>query len=97
MEELSRRSDANSEQKGGTKLALGYVLKTTAKVLKGKYLIEDMDMDKKARDVDNFTIVLNLKWGDLFRDADCHVITNRQERLRQHARLPNDGDVSKIR
>jgi len=71
------------------------VLKTTAEVLKGKNLIEDKD--KKARDVDNFTIILNLKWGDLFRDAECQVITNRQERLRQPARLPNDGDVSKIR
>ena len=65
MEELSRRSDANSELRAGMKLALGYMLKTTAKVMRGKYLIEDKD--DKAHDVDNFTIVLNLEWGDLFR------------------------------
>ena len=95
VEELSTRSDANGELKAGTKLALGYMLKTTAKVMKGKYLIEDQD--EKARDVDNFTTVLNLKWGDLFGDAECQVVTNRQERLRQPAHLPNDGDVDKIR
>ena len=41
------------------------MLKTTAKLMRGKYLIEDKD--DKAHDVDNFTIMLNLKWGDLFR------------------------------
>lgn len=95
VEELSQDSNANNELKAGTKLGLGYVLKTAAKVMKGKYLIDNND--DKARDVDNFSTVLSLNWADLFGDAECKVITNRQERLRQPARLPNDDDVAKIR
>ena len=51
--------------------------------MKGKYLIDDKD--DKAHDVDNFCTVLNLHWADLFGDADCRVVTNRQERQHQPA------------
>jgi len=73
VQELSRCSDANGELKTRMILALGYVLKTTAKVMTGKYLIEDKD--DKARDVDNFTTVLNLKWEICFvlPDTLCHA------------------------
>jgi len=62
--------------------------------MKVKYLTSDND--KKALDVDNFWTVLSLNWADRFGDAKCKLVTNRQERLRQAAQVPNDNDVAKV-
>jgi len=91
VDELSTNSEANNALKAGTKLGLGYVLKKAAKVMKVRYLIGDKD--DKASDVDNFVTVLNLNWTDMFGDAECKVVTNRQERLRQPAQLPNESEL----
>jgi len=94
---LSKRPspDLSDSLKAGTKLALGYILKTAAKVMKVNYLIEDRE--DKAKDVDNFAALLSLKWSALFGDAEYQVVTDRQERLRKPARLPSEESIAKVR
>ena len=97
VETLRKRPnpDINDPLKAGTKLALGYILKTAAKVTKVNYLIKDRE--DKARDVDNFAALLSLKWSSVFGDAECQVVTNRQERLRKPAQLPPEASIFKVR
>jgi len=55
----------------------------------GKYLIEDKD--DKVRDVDNFTTVLNLKWGDLFCVTRHTLPCNRLLCYSTALRRPSDN------
>jgi hypothetical protein len=89
---LSSKED--DKQKSGLKLGLGYMLKSSAKKLKGLYLCQDNDA--KANDIVNFEAVLELKWDQLFGDAEYAVVMSRQDRLRKPVQLPNELDIVKV-
>jgi len=87
--------DSQEHLKAGTKLGLQHLIKTAAKVMKLKYLVEDND--NKAKDVDNFVTVFSMMSSFLFGDAQCKVVNDRQERLRKPVNLPAEEEVVKLR
>jgi len=92
---LSTNSESEEDIKAGTKLAIGNVIKETAKVMKVFYL--EKEEDEKGKEVDNFVTVFNLKWPSLFADAQYKVLMERQKRLRKPARLPEEEEIKKLK
>lgn len=81
--------------KHGLKFGLGYLIKKTAKLLKGKYLCEKED-DKSA-EIDNFLAVLFIYWNTVFSDAHYNMLKSRQIKLRKPKKLPIEEDVKIVR
>ena len=90
-------TDVNDEgeEKAGLKVALFYLLKKTAKILKATYLMNDDD--DKAAEIDKFVHVLALNENVLFGSAVYALNQRRQTRLRRPAQLPTDNDVQQLR
>ena len=86
---------ANKTSSAGLNVALGYLLKWSAKVMKGVYLTDKED--EKAAEVDRFLSVLDLNWGHLFAGSVSEMELKRQERLRKPAELPIEEDVVSLR
>ena len=84
-----------SDSNDSLKVAIGYLLKTACEVMKGVYLIESNDL--LAKEVDDFKVVLDLFWGQIFASAAEKVELRRQGRLRKPARLPAEDDVIRVR
>lgn len=81
--------------KAGLKIAIGNLLKSGSKILKGSYLIAGDD--EAASNIEKFLDVLHLRWTSLFGDAEYQIMQNRQMKLRRPASLPNEEDVARIR
>ena len=82
-------------EKSGLKIALYYLLKKAAKILKASYLMDDED--DKAAEIDKFVHVLALNENILFGSAVYALNQRRQTRLRRPAQLPADDDVKRLR
>lgn len=81
--------------KPGLKVKIGNLLKTTLKIMKGSYLIQQDD--DRAEDIDKFESVLKLRWTRNFGNAEYAVLQNRQSNLRQPNHLPNEAELKKVR
>ena len=81
--------------KSGLKGNLYYLVKKTAKTLKGIWLCRDND--ENARQMDDFIALLELMRHTVFADADNELNMNRQKTLRKPKSLPLEADVIKVR
>ncbi|XP_077976766.1 uncharacterized protein LOC144432471 [Styela clava] len=81
--------------KAGLKVSVGNLLKLSAKVVKGSYLIGDDD--SSADLIDKFVDVLELKWISIFGDAEYLLLQNRNHKQRDPGKLPDEDAVKKIR
>ena len=91
---ISNSSDKDTI-KPGLKLAHSYVLKTAAKILKASYLMDDKDAE--ATEIDKFVDILNLNHNYIFGDAEYLLQKGRKVKLRKPQRLPQEGDVQRVR
>ena len=89
------RTVAGTGIKAGLKIALYYLLKSTSKILRGMYLIDDQD--EKSSDVANWVVVLEMNKDLIFGDATYAISKNREETLRRPQRHPEEEDLQKIR
>ncbi|XP_060085309.1 uncharacterized protein LOC132564693 [Ylistrum balloti] len=81
--------------KTGLKVSLGFLLKRSANVLKGHYLVQKAD--DKAKEVENFLTVLSYFWNSIFSDAQYANVKARQTDLRKPKHLPIEEDIQKLR
>lgn len=77
------------------RVALGYLLKTVAKTMKGVYF--SAGSEEAAKEVDIWATVLDFNWPYMFSKAQYKVETRRKEKLRRPAALPPEEDVAKLR
>ena len=91
---LRRAIDAMSEDKTGTKLLIGNVIKRVVKVMKGVYLIQKQD--DLVSQLDKFVDVLTYFWNDIFKPAEIGAVARRQEILRKPSQLPKEEEVKKL-
>ena len=85
---------SNNDDKPTLKVAVGFLLKSAAKNMKGTYLVEGND--QKAKDMDTFLAILDLEWSCLFNKALWKIDERKQEHLRRPRQLPLEDDVEKI-
>ena len=85
---------SNNDDKPTLKVAVGFLLKSAAKNMKGTYLVEGND--QKAKDMDTFLAILDLEWSCLFSKALWKIDERKQEHLRRPRQLPLEDDVEKI-
>ncbi|XP_033101539.1 uncharacterized protein LOC117104801 [Anneissia japonica] len=81
--------------KAGLKSGLYYLLKSTSKILKAIYLVEEKD--ELSDDVDKFISLLELNHNFVFGDATYSINQQRQIRLRRPEALPLEDDVKNLR
>ena len=92
--------------KSGLKIALLYLIKKSAKIIKGTVLMEAEEgvteeearkrAVSKAQEIDLFLVFLKLWEDSMFGDAVYLVNKNRQIRLRKPAALPLEEDVKML-
>ena len=83
------------ETKSNLKLALGYLLKKTAEVQQGTYLVEGHEA--RFSDMKYFIKTITHHWGEVFGDAVWLAERRRQEKLRKPGLLPLETDLSLLR
>ncbi len=79
----------------GSKHNILYLLKTSASLLKGHFLMNSND--DKADIVDKFIHVLNLKSNSIFSDSAYQINERRQRDLRAPEKLATDEDINKLK
>ena len=88
-------SDADKKMKAGLKIALGALLRMSAKILAADYIIRQQR--EKAIEVECFEKVFNMNYSKLFNDAEYQLKEKRQRENRKPTALPNEGDLDKLR
>ena len=83
------------ELRAALKLNLRYLIKNSATILKGHHLINNSD--DKAKEVDRFLDVFQMKRFILFGDAEYKIKKNRQLKLKKPGEMPNEEDLQKLR
>nr|XP_054761399.1 uncharacterized protein LOC129267799 [Lytechinus pictus] len=81
--------------KAGLKLGVFYLLKSSSKILKAMYLMDDKD--NEADQIDRFTAVLDLQHNQIFGDATYHLNKRREEKLRRPSGQPLEADIKAVR
>ena len=88
------KKEKSREEKSGLKLALGYTLKKTIRVMKGYYTqINDTD---RVTEVERFQAVLDLNWDFIFYTAQL-ACEQRRNTLRKPSDMPLEEDVQTFR
>ena len=97
MDVYTSRGDSGEgdDVKSGLKSSLYWLLKSSSKILKALYLIEDAD--QQADNIDTFVSILELNKNYMFGDAIYKVNQQRQIRLRRPEELPVEDDIKQIR
>ena len=83
-------SNEHGHLKAGLKLAIGYILKKSIKVMKGHYIQENKM--KESEEVDRFSALLELNWEFIFFNAQLKCEQRRQN-LRKPADMPVEDDI----
>jgi hypothetical protein len=92
---LCSEGDGGSNERSSVKLALGYLLKKSAEVMQGVYLLEKKD--DRCVEIEYFEKLLKHTWGENFADALYKVDRRRREKLRKPSELPLEEDLKIIR
>ena len=82
----------DSETKDTLKIALAYLLKNSAPVMKASYLIKRDHF--KATEVDDFITIVTVKWKTITNKASYNVQIRSEERLRLPDQLPLESDIT---
>jgi len=80
--------------KPGLKQNLFYLLKRSAKILKGFFLSQKKD--EEADEIDKFISLLEMMEDNIFGDAVCQLNKNRNIKLRKPSELPLEKDIVKF-
>ena len=81
--------------KPGLKMSLFYLLKSSAKILKATYLVQEND--DQALEIDKFVAILDLNHNYIFGDAIYGINKSKQTKLRKPEVMPLEADVKKMR
>ena len=93
--ELFTAKKNSSGIKPGLKQNLFYLIKRTAKILKGIFLTQKRD--DQADEVDKFVSILEMFEDYIFGDATYELNKNKNVRLRKPSQLPDEDDVKTVR
>jgi len=83
------------DTKHNLKLSLGYLLKKTAEVQQGSFLVQGRE--DRFTELKYFLKTLTHHWGEVFGDAMWLSERRRQEKLRKPGLLPLETDLSLLR
>ena len=86
--------EQNGVEKHGQRLAIGYLLKRSALLLKATFIMANNK--EKADLTDNFITVLTLRWPYMFNHCQREVELRRQNVLRRPQELPLERDVGVV-
>lgn len=86
---------AKKAMKAGLKIALGSLIRLSAKILTADYLIKKKKDD--AEEVEAFEKVFNMNYAKNFAEAEYRLKEKRQRENRKPSALPSEQDLEKLR
>ena len=88
-------SGTDKKMKAGLKIAIGALVRMSAKILAADYIIRQQR--EKAVEVEMFKKVFNMNYSKIFNDAEYQLKEKRQRDNRKPTALPDEGDLEKLR